>query len=216
MRIAPELALSHFVIGQVAIAYKNWPIAETANREVLRLEPLHHGALNNLGVALQAMGRNAEALQAYQEAARLDPTDAVARSNVVRLVRPVHPQGLAIDAMLAVIAPLSLPYIAGKYAFRLIQSRHRRSQLRPGARVYYDRTAWIGGIVRAETLIAGAAVFGAGLISIGFAQAFGWTYVTSGVPVSVLFVASLAIAGSSALWRIARWLWDLRRKLTSP
>lgn len=214
VRIAPELALSHFVVGQVAIASKNWRIAETANREVLRLEPLDHAALNNLGVALQAMGRKAEALRAYQDAARLDPMDAVARGNMVHLVRPVEPRGLAIDAMLAVIVPLSLPYLAGKYIFRLVRSRHWRSRLQPGARLYYDRTAWVGGIVRAETLIAGAAVFGVGLISLGFAQAFGWTYVTTGVPVTVLFLASVAIAGSSALWRIARWLWDLRRKLT--
>ncbi len=51
-------------------------------REVLEAEPRHVGALANLGVALAALGRYAEAIRSYREALELRPGDAGLRTNL--------------------------------------------------------------------------------------------------------------------------------------
>src|SRR5439155_16381156 len=66
VRIAPALAFSHLLAGQVAIRRKQWKKAEDANRRALQIEPTQQVALNNLGVALQGQRRTKEALEIYR------------------------------------------------------------------------------------------------------------------------------------------------------
>lgn len=52
---------------------------------VLRLDPRHAEAHNNLGRALVQLGRPEEALRHVREAVRLNPNNAEARQNLGRL-----------------------------------------------------------------------------------------------------------------------------------
>jgi tetratricopeptide (TPR) repeat protein len=56
---------------------------------VLALEPRHFGALSGLGVILEQLGREHDALQAYREAARINPNFAQVEEAIARLAPKV-------------------------------------------------------------------------------------------------------------------------------
>jgi tetratricopeptide (TPR) repeat protein len=62
----------------------DWEAAVEANRELLELGP-DTDAYNRLGKALAELGRNAEALEAYEQALARDATNRIAERNVERL-----------------------------------------------------------------------------------------------------------------------------------
>ncbi|MFN8523370.1 MAG: tetratricopeptide repeat protein [Chloroflexota bacterium] len=62
-----------------------WQEAADVNRELLELFPEDVDSHNRLGKALMELGRYAESREAYQEAARLDPSNTIAAKNLSRL-----------------------------------------------------------------------------------------------------------------------------------
>ena len=72
-----EAAIAHATRGQ-------WEDAVVANRQLLELGP-DIDACNRLGKALAELGRNAEALEAYEQALERDATNRIAQRNIERL-----------------------------------------------------------------------------------------------------------------------------------
>ncbi len=62
-----------------------WQDAVDANRAILELFPNDVDAWNRLGKALSELGKNAEAIEAYQKALALEPSNQIARRNLERL-----------------------------------------------------------------------------------------------------------------------------------
>jgi tetratricopeptide (TPR) repeat protein len=74
-------------LGEAAIAHAtrgDWEAAVDANRELLELGPDIDG-YNRLGKALAELGRDEEALGAYEQALARDTTNRIAQRNVERL-----------------------------------------------------------------------------------------------------------------------------------
>jgi tetratricopeptide (TPR) repeat protein len=198
--IAPAWALSHILVGQVAVRRKQWKKAEEANRAALQIEPTNQIALNNLGVALQGQRRSKEALEIYQRAAQLDPDDPVAKANIVRMVQPISGAGVAWNIIRMVIVPWSIPIVLIQLTIQFIRSARRRGQLRPGARMYYDRTLAGSGFLTRLFLALFVLVLGYGAIAL--AQLLGWTFVTTGIPVMALVLLCIGIAFSGTIARL--------------
>jgi hypothetical protein len=74
-------------LGDIAGAEERLPEARGHYRKALELDPEDPIALNNLGVVLNGMGRTTEAAEAFEAAARLDPTLDLARENVASTAR---------------------------------------------------------------------------------------------------------------------------------
>lgn len=72
-----EAAIAHATRG-------DWEAAVEANQQLLETGP-DTDAYNRLGKALAELGRNAEALEAYQNALARDATNRIAERNVARL-----------------------------------------------------------------------------------------------------------------------------------
>jgi tetratricopeptide (TPR) repeat protein len=72
-----DAAIAHATRGE-------WEEAVIANRQLLELGP-DIDACNRLGKALAELGRNAEALEAYEQALERDATNRIAQRNVERL-----------------------------------------------------------------------------------------------------------------------------------
>jgi tetratricopeptide (TPR) repeat protein len=76
-RLLSDTAIGHATRGE-------WEAAVEVNRQVLEGGP-DTDAYNRLGKALAELGRNAEALEAYQSALARDATNRIAERNVARL-----------------------------------------------------------------------------------------------------------------------------------
>jgi tetratricopeptide (TPR) repeat protein len=70
---AEASAASEYLRGVRARVIADWPVAESAFRGAIALEPTHAEAWNELGYALRNQRRYAESLDAYHEALRLRP-----------------------------------------------------------------------------------------------------------------------------------------------
>lgn len=71
-----------------AIAFaleRRWQLAAAENRELLADDPGDGETSNRLGKALTELGDFAGAVEAYEQALRSDPTNAIARKNLARL-----------------------------------------------------------------------------------------------------------------------------------
>ncbi len=198
---APAWAPAHVLAGLVALRRKKWKAAEEACRRALRIDPTHHAALNNLGVALQGQRKRKEALEIYQRAAQLNPDDPVAKANIVRLVRPVSGTSLLIDVVRMVLIPWAIPLILIRLMVQFITSARRRSQLRPGARRYYDRE-WASWGRPLKRVLLALLVFVLGIAATIYAGSRGWTFLSGEIPISVLFLVCLLIGFSPALERL--------------
>jgi tetratricopeptide (TPR) repeat protein len=67
-----------------------WEEAADFNRQILELFPQDVDTHNRLGKALLELGRYADSLGSYQQAARLDPTSTIAQKNIQRLTKLVE------------------------------------------------------------------------------------------------------------------------------
>lgn len=63
-----------------------WEEAVVANRSIIDIFPKDIDAYNRLGKALTELGQYAEAREAYSQALRIDPRNAIARKNLRRLL----------------------------------------------------------------------------------------------------------------------------------
>lgn len=195
VHLAPHWAPSHVLVGQVAIKRKKWNDAEASNRRALQIDPTQQAALNNLGVALQGQRRTKEAIEVYQRAAQLDPSDPVAKQNIVRLVRPTSGLGLTLDVVRMIAIPWAIPIVLARLMWQSVRSARRRQLLRPGAKLYYERE-WGNAERVVKSVLLAVLVFIIGYAVLAFAQAGGWRFVDTGVPVLILAVICLIIAGS--------------------
>src|SRR5262249_4584388 len=94
---APGLALPYEVLGEVHLKLHNDETAERNCRAALAIDAESYSGLNNLGVALRRQGRKTEAIDCFHRAAKLDPNQRVARSNLKRSVeRFLRPGGVAL------------------------------------------------------------------------------------------------------------------------
>jgi tetratricopeptide (TPR) repeat protein len=73
--------------GLGAISRKNWPLAAIASRDALRHDPRSSDAWNNLGWSRAQLGFRAEAVDAYKNALRIQPSHERAANNL-RLLQP--------------------------------------------------------------------------------------------------------------------------------
>ena len=73
---------------------ENFPEALRDLNEALRLEPRHFGAWAGLGIMMETMGAEAEALDAYRQALEIHPFMTQARQAEKRLSRVAEGQGL--------------------------------------------------------------------------------------------------------------------------
>lgn len=94
VRTHPHNPISHLTVGFVAMARRNWPRAESALREVLRLDPGDAEAAGALSDVLKRTGRKAEAGEVLLAAGRADPTNKNVRESLGRLGLPIAGIGL--------------------------------------------------------------------------------------------------------------------------
>ena len=81
----------------IQLAMQNrWEEAADLNRQMLELFPNDVDTLNRLGKALLELGRYAESLEAYQQAARLDPSSKIAEKNIQRLTKLIEEEAPAL------------------------------------------------------------------------------------------------------------------------
>src|SRR5690606_36059584 len=73
---------------------ENFPEALRDLNGALRVEPRHFGAWAGLGIMMETMGAEAEALDAYRQALEIYPFMAQARQAEKRLSRMAEGQGL--------------------------------------------------------------------------------------------------------------------------
>lgn len=76
----------------------NWEQAVEANRRILQVSSRDVDAYNRLGKALMELGQFAEALEAYQSALEIDPGNAIARRNLLRLEQATTSEAAAVEA----------------------------------------------------------------------------------------------------------------------
>lgn len=74
IELAPEVAAGHKALALSFSALDQHARSLEANLRAVTLDPNHHGATNNIGVAYDRMGRLDEALRWYKRSARLNPT----------------------------------------------------------------------------------------------------------------------------------------------
>jgi len=89
----------------VAIRARNWNAAESASRNALAIEPGNFAALNNLGVALNQLGRRREGTEAIANSARARPDSKTARQNLSR-------SGLNIARLTIMVLLIPIGFIA--------------------------------------------------------------------------------------------------------
>ena len=79
----PDDPMAHYNLG-VALVEEGRPPQEAMMQfeHALRLDPEHTGALDNLGMLLNRLGRPREAMTRFEEALRIEPDDAVAHNNL--------------------------------------------------------------------------------------------------------------------------------------
>jgi tetratricopeptide (TPR) repeat protein len=101
----PVSKLARVSAASVALRRRRWPEAEQHARAGLRLDPQDGDLMMQLGVALQAQGKRAEAAETYAAAVRTDPRDQRGRRALGRLGLPaVAGGGFVVFKVLSLIA----------------------------------------------------------------------------------------------------------------
>jgi tetratricopeptide (TPR) repeat protein len=126
LALAPEDAETWITASLIALDSRNPAMAEDHARRAVALDPVSPEAWNNLGVALQRQGRLKDAVGAYRQSARLDPSQGLSRRNLSR-------SGIALLRLVLVLALLPVlfaPYGLAVYLGLMIGGYHL---FRPGA-----------------------------------------------------------------------------------
>ncbi len=82
MRLAPEIPGPHAVLGEVRLRLGHYRHAEKALRDALALDPHDPATLQNLGVAMEARGKVAAAVNVFGDLAGAQPTNPVHTRNI--------------------------------------------------------------------------------------------------------------------------------------
>jgi tetratricopeptide repeat protein len=83
----------------IQLAMQNrWEEAAELNRQMLELFPNDVDTFNRLGKSLLELGRYPAALDAYQQANRLDPTSTIAQKNIQRLTKLIEEEAPALPS----------------------------------------------------------------------------------------------------------------------
>lgn len=90
--------MTAFEAGLAACGRGDWPDAERAFREALRLRPVFSQALNNLATAVRQMGRSAVAVRAHRLAIAIEPTSAFAHAGLCGALCDVGASAAALAA----------------------------------------------------------------------------------------------------------------------
>jgi tetratricopeptide (TPR) repeat protein len=80
----------------IQLAMQNrWEEAAELNRQILELFPNDVDTYNRLGKSLMELGRYRESLEAYEQAAKADPTSTIAQKNIQRLGKLIDEEATA-------------------------------------------------------------------------------------------------------------------------
>ena len=82
-----EFSRAWLNLALVSIERQDWSVAERFARTAIAREPAAAGAWNNLGIALEELGRTQEAETAYRRAGEIDTRDPRALFNLGILLR---------------------------------------------------------------------------------------------------------------------------------
>jgi len=107
---APETASTYRLLAWLALEEKRFPEAERQSRKALELEAEYWQAFHYLGQALRGQGRRSEAIEAFYQAARLNPTHQQSRLDLRRTIETDLSNGCF--AVLALVV-LMLVFITG-------------------------------------------------------------------------------------------------------
>jgi Flp pilus assembly protein TadD len=78
----PKRADAHFLLGQIALGQHDANAALPEFQAVLDVEPKNLKAMNDKGIALDFLGRSAEAQAIYRDALKVSPDDPTTRNNL--------------------------------------------------------------------------------------------------------------------------------------
>ena len=92
--LAPDEAEAWHLRAKVHYLRKDYELAIADLKRALDRDPLHYGANNDLGVALEAIGAKKEALQAYRKAIAVNPFLGETKRAVEELRREVEGQDI--------------------------------------------------------------------------------------------------------------------------
>ena len=226
IQLDPEWSFAHRSAGDVAIEFKDWPLAETHYRRALALHPEDSLSHTNLGFVLAQQGRSDEALDASVNAARLDPTNEIATGNVVRMGRgAVAGAGIAFYVLFQLVGRLPRQFgpagvaisvigVAGLLGYWAWRRRQRFAQLPPTVQAALTAqrrregpgSVWLWLVVAEFGLIA-AGVSLAGAIDAQPVEASAAVVVT---------VALAAVAVAAVMLRRKLPHYDARTDVTGP
>ncbi|MCL2464793.1 MAG: tetratricopeptide repeat protein [Micrococcales bacterium] len=82
VRLAPDEPATHYLAGLAALNQKDLNLAEQAFTEVLRLDPEHANARNNLAVVALRRGKSVPAAAGFADSLSADPTNTTAARNL--------------------------------------------------------------------------------------------------------------------------------------
>lgn len=116
-----------------------WEEAVTVNLSILEMTSQRDGdAFNRLGRALMALGKYREAREAYGRALQIDPTNQIAKKNLVALERKVETEAEAAGAPHDKVDPKLFVEETGKTGTTVLQRAKKEalSHMTSGERVY--------------------------------------------------------------------------------
>lgn len=92
IRLKPDYGEAHFFLANAFRAKGDYPAAEKHYAALLRQNPNHYRALNNIGFVLIQLGREEEAIACLRKALRINP-DPMTQQNLERLLRRMGLRG---------------------------------------------------------------------------------------------------------------------------
>lgn len=147
VEIAPDRAMSYRALGHVAIREKRWAAAEAHLRRAMAFDPEAYETLNDLGLVLQAQGKEREAIDRFHDALKANPARREARENLFGALRRfLHPGwvilvafALAVGAMAFPAADAALPAVLAAVILAYLWWRRGRLRTLPPAIVALGR-----------------------------------------------------------------------------
>ena len=138
---APRSLLAYEAVALVALGQGRWAEAEAHCRMMLAINPLSYSAFHNLGVALAFSKRVPEAIESFQEAQRLNPTDVMVRSSLDEAV------GAYVLGLNVVYPSLSGAGVLTFLAFLPLGNRATYGPIWIHAAMFVVATVLVGGVI---------------------------------------------------------------------